>query len=247
LGQRVFGIIAGGAYAEFVSTPENQLAEIPENLDRVGAAAVPEAFITAHDAMFTRANLRSGESVLIHAAGSGVGLAAVQLARAAGALVIGTSRTPDKLARARAYGLDVAILVEGDPVQMVPRVLDVTDGTGVNVILDLVGAGYFEANIKAAAQGGRLVLVSTSAGAKAEINLGAVMSKRLNIMGTVMRARSAEEKATASRLFAEQVVPMLARGIVRPVIDSVFPLDQVGEAHRRVESNETFGKVVLTL
>jgi NADPH2:quinone reductase len=247
LGQRVFGIIAGGAYAEYVTTPENHLAAVPDNLDWAEAASVPEAFITAHDALFTRAGLKSGESVLIHAAGSGVGLAAVQLASAAGALVIGSSRTADKLWRAREYGLDVAVIAKGDPASFVQRVWNVTGSRGVNVIMDLVGGAYFEANIKAIAPGGRLVLISTSSGAKAEINLGAVMSKRLEIIGTVLRARSAEEKATATRLFADEVVPLLVRGMVRPVIDSVFPLDQVADAHRLVESNETFGKVVLTL
>lgn len=247
VGQRVFGIIAGGAYAEFVTSPEDHLAEIPEGLDWTSAAAIPEAFITAHDAMFTRASLRSGETVLIHAVGSGVGLAAAQLARAAGALVIGTSRTADKLESAAELGVDVPVWVESDPAALVEPVRQATGGAGANVIVDLVGGKYFEANVLAAAPRGRIVLISTASGAKTEINLGAVMAKRLNIMGTVLRGRSAEEKATATRLFAEQVVPLLARGIVRPVIDSIFPIEHVAEAHRRVESNETFGKVVLTV
>lgn len=246
-GQRVFGIVAGGAYAEFITTPEDQVSEIPEGLDLNSAAAIPEAFITAHDALFTRANLRTGEAVLIHAVASGVGLAAAQLAAAAGALVIGTSRTADKLGNAAEFGVDVPVWIESDPAQMLEPVMQATGGRGANVVIDLVGGKYFEANVSAAASLGRIVLISTSAGAKAEINLGAVMAKRLSIVGTVLRSRSPEEKATATRLFAEQVVPLLARGIVRPVIDSIFPLDQVAEAHRRVESNETFGKVVLTI
>lgn len=246
-GQRVFGITAGGAQAEYVLVPEDHLVEIPVNLDWTAAAAVPEAFITAHDAMFTRAGLHSGESVLVHAVGSGVGLAATQLAHAAGALVIGTSRTVNKLSRAREYGLDVAIFTEDDPTEILPRVLKVTNGQGANVIVDLVGGNYFDTNIKALASKGRLVLISTTAGAVAAFSLAAVMSKRLSVLGTVLRGRSAEEKATATRLFAEQVVPLLARGVVRPVIDSVFPLDQVRAAHERMESNESFGKVVLTL
>jgi putative PIG3 family NAD(P)H quinone oxidoreductase len=247
VGQRVFGIVGGGSYADFVTTPEDQLAEIPEGLDWTSAAAVPEAFITAHDALFTRGDLRSGETVLIHAVGSGVGLAAVQLARAAGALVIGTSRTADKLGSAAEFGVDVPVWIESDPAQMIEPVMQATGNVGANVILDLVGGKYFEANVRAAAPKGRIVLLATASGAKAEINLGAVMSKRLSIVGTVMRARLAEEKATATRLFAAQVVPLLARGIVRPVIDSIYPLEHVAEAHRRVESNETLGKVVLTL
>jgi putative PIG3 family NAD(P)H quinone oxidoreductase len=247
VGQRVFGLVAGGAYAEFVTTSEDQLAEIPEGLDWTSAAAVPEAFITAHDALFTRAGLRSGETVLIHAVGSGVGLAAVQLARAAGALVIGTSRTADKLGTAAEFGVDVPVWIENDPTSLIEPVMQATGNLGANVVLDLVGGKYFEANVRAAAAKGRIVLISTASGAKAEINLGTVMSKRLSIIGTVLRARSAEEKATATRMFAEQVVPLLARGIVRPVIDSIFPLEHVAEAHRRVEGNETLGKVVLTV
>lgn len=247
VGQRVFGIVAGGAYAEFVTTSEDHLAEIPEGLDWNSAAAIPEAFITAHDAMFTRAGLCSGEAVLIHAVGSGVGLAAAQLARAAGALVIGTSRTADKLESAAEFGVDVPVWVESDPVALIEPVMQATGGAGANVIVDLVGGKYFDANVRAAAPRGRIVLISTASGAKTEINLGAVMTKRLNIMGTVLRGRSAEEKATATRLFAEQVVPLLARGVVRPVIDSIFPLEHVAEAHHRVESNETFGKVVLAV
>jgi NADPH2:quinone reductase len=220
---------------------------VPRNLDWVAAAAVPEVFITAHDALFSRAGLRPGETVLIHAAGSGVGLAGLQLAQATGALVIGTSRTVEKLARCREFGLDVAVVPGEDPTDMLPRVRNVTGGQGVNVILDLVGGAYFDANVRAAAQKGRLVLVSTSSGARAEIDLGTIMAKRLQITGTTLRGRSDEEKATAVRRFANGVVPLLARGIVRPVVDSVFPLDQVEAAHRRLESNQTFGKVILTI
>lgn len=246
-GQRVFGIIAGGAQAEFVVVPENHLAEIPANLDWAEAAAVPEVFITAHDALFTRARLQMGETMLVHAAGSGVGTAAIQLARAAGAVGFGTSRTAEKLERARSYGLRNAVVVNDDPQVIVKAVQKWTMGFGVNVVIDLVGAAYLEANLSAMAQKGRLVLVSTTAGAKAILDFGVVMGKRLTIIGTVLRARSAEEKATAIRLFAEQVVPLLAEGIVHPVVDRVYELTEIRAAHLRMESNESFGKIVLLM
>jgi putative PIG3 family NAD(P)H quinone oxidoreductase len=246
-GQRVFGIIGGGAQAEFVVIPENQLAEIPANLGWPEAAAVPEAFITAHDALFTQAKLQMGETVLVHAAGSGVGTAAVQLAHVAGARVFGTSRTSDKLQRAAEYGLNASAAVGNDPAAFVEPVREWTSGKGVDVVLDLVGAAYFEANLAALATQGRLMLVGTTSGAQATLNIGVVMSKRLKLRGTVLRARSAEEKAQATRLFAKHVVPLLAAGSVRPVVDRVYKLEQVREAHLRLESNESFGKVVLEI
>lgn len=246
-GQRVFGVIGGGAQAEFVSIPENQLAEVPANLEWAEAASVPEAFITAHDALFTQAELRIGETVLVHAAGSGVGTAAIQLARAAGAKVFGTSRTEEKLRRAMQYGLSNSLVVNNDPSVLISTVREWTDGAGVNVILDLVGAAYFEANLAALAHKGRLMLVGTTSGAQATLNIGSVMSKRLRLQGTVLRARSAEEKATATRLFATHVVPLLAAGSVRAVVDRVYKMEEVREAHLRLESNQSFGKIVLEI
>jgi putative PIG3 family NAD(P)H quinone oxidoreductase len=246
-GQRVFGLTAGGAQAEFVVVPENHLAEIPANLDWAEAAAVPEVFITAHDALFTRAKLQTGETMLVHAAGSGVGTAAIQLARAAGAQVFGTSRSADKLERARDYGLRNAAVVGDDPNVFAKAVEEWTNGRGVNVVLDLVGGAYLEANFNALAQKGRIVFVGTTAGAKATLDFSIVMRKRLTIVGTMLRARSPEEKATATRLFADHVVPLLADGIVRPVVDRVYKLEEVREAHLRMESNESFGKIVLLM
>ena len=246
-GQRVFGITGGGAQAEYVIVPESHLAEIPGNLDWTEAAAAPEVFITAHDALFTRANLRPGERVLVHAAGSGVGTAAIQLARAAGAKAFGTSRTAGKLERAKEYGLSKSVVVADDPEMFATAVQEWTGGRGVNVVIDLVGGRYLEANLKALAEKGRMVQVGTTAGARAELDLSTVMRKRLTIIGTVLRARSNEEKATATRLFVEQVVPLLADGSVRPVVDRVYPLTEVREAHRRMESNESFGKIVLLM
>jgi len=246
-GERVFGITAGGAQSEYVVVPENTLALIPENLDWAQAASVPEAFVTAHDALFTQAELKMGERVLIHAAGSGVGLAAVQLAKASGAFVCGTSRTIEKLERARDYGLDETIVVKDEPQVFADAVREWTSGVGVDVVLDLVGGSYFAANMDALANRGRMMLVGTTGGASAQFDFGIVMRKRLRLTGTVLRARSHEEKARAMRLFAAQVVPLLARGIVRPVIDKIYAMKDVRAAHERMESNESFGKIVLTM
>ncbi len=247
VGDRVFGITGGGAQAEFVTIPEPTLARIPDNLDWVQAASVPEVFMTAHDALFTQCGLQTGESVLIHAAGSGVGTAASQLVKAAGAFAYGTSRTADKLERAKEFGLSQSIVVGKDPLLFAEAVKDWTRGAGVNVILDLVGAVYLNANLESLSTKGRLIFVGTTSGSKAEIDYAIVMRKRLRVMGTSLRNRSPEEKATATRLFAEHVVPLLENGSVRPVIDSVFAIDQVREAHQRIESNDSFGKVVLTI
>jgi putative PIG3 family NAD(P)H quinone oxidoreductase len=246
-GQRVFGITAGGAQAEYVVVPENHLAAIPTNLGWEEAAAVPEVFITAHDALFTRARLCPGETMLVHAAGSGVGTAAIQLARAAGAKAFGTSRTADKLERAKEFGLSGAVVVQDDAQVVVDTVAEWTAGRGINVIIDLVGAKYLEANLHALAAKGRLVLVGTTAGAQAMLDFSTVMRKRLTIVGTVLRARSNEEKATATRLFAEQVVPLLEGGAIKPVVDRVYRMEEIREAHARMESNESFGKIILLM
>jgi NADPH2:quinone reductase len=246
IGDRVMGITAGGAQAEFVVVPESNLAEIPANLSWPEAAALPEVFITAHDALFTRANLQIGESVLIHAAGSGVGTAAVQLAHSAGATVYGTSRTTDKLERVRELGLNESVAVGDMPEKFVEAVKKWTKGRGVDVILDLVGGKYFPANLQAVALRGRLISVGTTAGARSDIDLGLLMRKRATIIGTVLRPRSIEEKAEAIRRFAADVLPLVSRGLVRPVIESVYRVGEVRAAHKHLESNRTVGKIVLT-
>ena len=203
--------------------------------------------MTAHDALFTQCGLRMGERVLIHAAGSGVGTAASQLVRAAGAFAYGTSRTADKLEKAKEFGLTESFVAGTDPMEFVTAVNSWTKDAGVDVVLDLVGAAYLKANLAALATKGRLILVGTTSGSRAEMDYSIAMHKRLRIMGTALRIRSPEEKATATRLFAEQVVPLLASGAVRPVIDKVFQMEEVGAAHERIESNESFGKVVLLI
>jgi NADPH:quinone reductase-like Zn-dependent oxidoreductase len=248
IGDRVFGITAGGAQAEFVVVPESNLARIPAELDWVQAGAMPEVFITAHDALFTRANLHLGECVLIHAAASGVGTAAIQVAHSAGATVYGTSRTADKLQRLHELnlGLDQSVAVGGQPANFVEAVQKWTNGAGVDVILDLVGGTYFAPNLEALASRGRLICVGTTAGAKSEIDLGLLMRKRATIIGTMLRRRSIEEKAEATRRFASSVLPLVARGAIRPIIDRVYPANEIRDAHARMESNASFGKIVLT-
>jgi NADPH2:quinone reductase len=245
IGDRVFGITAGGAQAEFVVVPQSNLARIPLELNWSEAAAMPEVFITAQDALFTLAGLQMGERVLIHAAASGVGTAAVQLARAAGATVYGTSRTTDKLEQVRTLGLDETITVRDRPQQFVERVRKLTANAGVEVILDLVGGDYFPANLQALATRGRIICVGTPAGRKSEIDLGLVLRKRATIVGTVLRTRSIEEKAEATRRFVTHVLPLISRRVVWPVVDRVYPATEVRAAHQHLESNRNCGKIVL--
>ncbi len=249
-GDRVFGITAGAAQAEFLLSEESLLAKIPANLSFTEAAAVPEAFITASDAIFTQGNLRKNETLLIHAVGSGVGLAALQLAKARNIKVFGTSRTAEKLKKCDAFGLDSGIVTDTKAVRDNPKVFaelieHFTGGKGVDVILDLVGAAYFQANLESLALKGRLILVGLVSGRTAEFNLGTALSKRLKITGTVLRSRPTEEKAAATRKFTEDVLPLLANEKVKPNIDKTFPIEEIKKAHEYLESNESFGKVVL--
>jgi putative PIG3 family NAD(P)H quinone oxidoreductase len=246
IGDRVFGITAGGAQAEFLLTEESLLAKIPVNLSFTEAAAVPEAFITAHDAVFAQANLKETETLLIHAVGSGVGLAALQLAKAKNIKTFGTSRTADKLEECKKFGLDEAILT-GENTNFTEIIKEKTAGKGVDVILDLVGASVFRANLESLALKGRLMLVGTVSGAAAEFNLSVALIKRLKIIGTVLRARSTPEKAEATRKFAEDVVPLIEKGLVKPNVGRVFKIEEIRAAHEYLESNASFGKVVLEL
>lgn len=244
IGDRVFGITAGGAQAEFLLSDESLLARIPENLSFTEAAAIPEAFITAHDAIFTNGQLKENETLLIHAVGSGVGLAALQLAKARNIKVFGTSRTTDKLEESKKFGLDEGILA-GEESNFAAILKEKNAQQGVDVILDLVGAAYFQANLESLNLKGRIILVGTTSGSKAELNFSQVMSKRLKIIGTVLRSRPTEEKAEATRKFAEEVVPLFESGKLKPNIDKIFKIEEVREAHEYLESNASFGKVVL--
>ena len=240
-GQRVMGLAGGGAQAEYILSHEGLLVEIPQNLDFVQAAGIPEVFMTAHDALFTQAGLQMGERVLIHAAGSGVGTAAIQLAHAAGATTFGTSRTPHKLELARELGLDVGLSDQN----FAAEVNRLTNGEGVHVVIDFIGAPHLDQNLQALAPWGRIVFLSTMGGAQANVNLGMLMGKRISMRGVTLRTRTLEEKLAVTRRFATGVLPLLANGKVKPVIDHVYPLEQIGEAHRVMGENRNFGKLIV--
>ncbi|MDQ3364890.1 MAG: NAD(P)H-quinone oxidoreductase [Myxococcota bacterium] len=240
VGDRVFGLVGGGSYAEAVVTHERALAKIPDGLGFEEAAAIPEAFITAHDAIVGQAHLTAGEVLLVHAIGSGVGTAAAQLGRALGAFVIGTARTPAKLERAKALGMDAGVVVAGG--RFAEAVRAVAEPA---VILELVGGGYVDEDLRCLRPLGRIVLVGLMAGVRHELDLGLVLRKRARIFGTQLRSRPLEEKLAVMRTFESQVVPLLARGKLAPVIDCVMPLEEAGAAHARMASNAGFGKIVL--
>ena len=244
-GDRVMGLVGGGSYAEYLVTHEAEALRIPEAMTFEDAAAVPEAFITAHDALFTQMRLRSGETLLIHAVGSGVGTAALQLARVAGARVFGTQRSRWKLDKATSLGLDVAIDVTLDDFASV--VLRETQGRGVHGVLDLVGGDYLAGDLDALAVKGRILLVGLVAGATTQLDMRALLTKRATLIGTVLRARSLDEKIEVAQAFGRDVLPLLDAGSVVPVIDDVLPLEDAARAHELVGENRNFGKIVLSV
>jgi putative PIG3 family NAD(P)H quinone oxidoreductase len=242
-GDRVMALLGGGGYGSKLVVHERMLMPVPPNLDLEQAAAIPEVFLTAYDALFSQCELSMGESVLIHAAGSGVGTAAIQLAAAQGCRIFGTAGSADKLERAGALGLNVGINYhDADFAEVVN---ERTDGAGVNVILDVIGAPYWDQNLAALAMRGRMVIVGTMGGGKLEVNLGALMGKRARVHGTLLRARPLEEKATLTQEFVARVLPLFQNETITPIVDRVFPLADVAEAHRYMESNSNFGKIVL--
>lgn len=243
VGERVFGLVAGGSYAEYIVTDAATVAPIPHNLSYEEAAAIPEAYITAYDAMVSQCSLKKGETVLINAVGSGVGSAALQIALVIGAEVIGSSRTADKLKEAESLGLTKSILVKDAPLSKL--VLEATNNKGVDVVLELVGGNYVSEDIACMAYKGRIVVVGLLAGAKTELNLGALLSKRLQVRGTTLRARPLPEKIAVNKTFVSELLPHFASGQLKPVIDRVMNLENAAEAHEYVSSGEHFGKVVL--
>ena len=244
-GDRVFGLLGGGGYASQVVTHSRMAMRIPDGLDFVQAAAVPEVFFTAYDALFNHCELSMGESVLIHAAGSGVGTAAVQLAHNTGAFVFGTAGSDDKLQRAAELGMDVGINYREQNFAEVVR--EHTSGAGVNVLLDVIGADYWDRNLASLALRGRMVLVGTMGGGGVNADLRPLMFKRLRINGTVLRARPIEEKIEVTNQIKRHVLPLIASGAIKPVVDTVYPLAEAAEAHRHMESNANFGKIVLAV
>jgi putative PIG3 family NAD(P)H quinone oxidoreductase len=244
VGDRVLGLVGGGAQAELVTVHQDEALPIPAGLSFAEAAAIPEVFLTAYDALVTRGRLAAGERVLIHAVGSGVGTAAAQIAKHLGATVLGTSRSADKLARATLYGLDTGIDTSrtgfreavGDP---------------VHVVLDMLGGPAFADNLAVLAPRGRLILLGSLAGGRTTADLGPIMRKRLEVIGTMMRTRGLDERAPLVRAFAERMLPLFDHRIehaapLRPVLERTYPMTELAEAHRALESNETFGTVVVT-
>jgi putative PIG3 family NAD(P)H quinone oxidoreductase len=250
VGDRVMGIVGGGGYSDAVVVHEREAVRVPSGMDLLDAGAVPEAFMTAFDALFSQARLSAGETVLVHAVGSGVGTAALQLARAAGARTIGTSRTAEKLVRAQELGLDAGVLAGDDWPAAVRKAAGggqrPTSANGrVDLILDLVGAPYAAGNLEVIGERGRWIVVGVTGGATTTFDFRALMSRRASITGTVLRARPAEEKMALAREFEARVLPLLERRLLRPVVDDVFAPSEVGEAHRRMEENRSFGKLLI--
>ena len=244
VGSRVMGIVAGGGHAEYVCVHEREAMRVPHSLSWEQAGAVPEAFLTAYDALFRQLDVQMGDRLLIHAVGSGVGTAAVQLAKAASVRTVGTSRTELKLRRALELGLDHA--VDAADGAWRERVDGATEGAGVSAVLDLVGGGYLEDNLKVLAPRGRLIVVGTIAGAAAALDMALLLRKRLTIVGTVLRSRPVEEKIALAREFSDSVLPLLASGRIGPIVDEVYLFEEVAKAHARMEENDSFGKLVLT-
>ncbi|MFK7986714.1 MAG: NAD(P)H-quinone oxidoreductase [Sandaracinaceae bacterium] len=243
VGDAVMGIVGGGGMATHLVVHERELLRVPDGLSLTEAAAVPEAFLTAYDALFSQAELAAGESVLIHAIPSGVGTAALQLARHAGARVIGTSRTADKLTRAAEVGAFHPVHVTGGVFQDAVRA---ASGGGVNVLLDMVGGAYLEENLASLTLRGRMVVIGLMGGREASIPLGTLLRRRLTMHGSVLRSRPLEEKASLIQRFGARVAPLFGSGALRPVIDDVLPMSEIQAAHTRMGNNETFGKLVLS-
>lgn len=245
VGDRIMAVVTGGAYAEYATVPVGMALRIPDNFTYEQAAAIPEAFLTAHLNLFTLGRLKAGETALIHAGASGVGTAAIQLARAAGARVITTAGSPEKLARCLELGAHAAINYKTEA--FAEQVKTLTDGRGVDVILDFVGAPYWNDNLASLAVGGRLMLIGFLGGAAGQLNLGAILPKSLTISGTTLRRTPLEQKIALTRDFAVFGLPRLASGELVPVTDRVFPLEQAAEAHRYMASNANTGKIILRL
>jgi NADPH2:quinone reductase len=242
-GDRVMGIVGGGAHAEFLCVHEREAIPVPRALTWEDAAAIPEAFLTAYDALFRQLDLQMGETVLIHAIGSGVGTAGLQVARAGAATVVGTSRSAPKLQRAKELGLDLAI--DASSGNWVEKVNTAIGSEKIHAILDLVGGAYLEGNLRVLALRGRMIVVGLTSGSRAELDMGTILRKRLLMIGTMLRSRPLEEKIALARDVSEHLIPLFDAGKLKPVVDRVLPFEKIRAAHELMHSNETFGKIVL--
>ena len=243
-GDRVCALVPGGAYAESAVAAARLCLPVPNGVDMVAAAAIPETYFTVWTNLFQRGQLRTGEAVLVHGGTSGIGTTAIQLARAFGATVYATAGTDEKRAACEALGASAAINYR--TTDFAEAIAELTSGRGVDVILDLVGGPYLERNLKSLAMDGRLIQIGLLGGARSEINLRTIMQRRLTVSGSTLRNRPVGEKAAIARDVERHVWPLLASGAVRPIVQRTLPLAEAAEAHRLLESGEVIGKVVLT-
>ena len=244
VGDRVFGLTPGASYAEYLVVREDQCMPVPESLSLKEASAIPEVFFTAYDALVLQGNLTAGESVLIHAAGSGVGTAAVQIARVTGAKRIFGTASKRKLEKASELGMDVGIDYRNTRFE---DVIDQEQPGGVQIILDVIGAEYWDQNIECLTEKGRMILVGLLGGARTEVDLSQILFGRARIMGTTMRNRRPSEKAEVLRKFEDRILPLFEQGRIKPVIDREFSLKDASDAHRYMEANKNIGKIVLSV
>lgn len=244
VGDRVCALLAGGGYAEQVVAPAGQLLPVPEGIDLVDAAALPEVVCTVWSNLFSVAHLRKGETLLVHGGSSGIGTMAIQLAVASGVRVAVTAGSREKLRRCAELGAE--ILIDYKEQDFVEELTKATDGHGADVILDVIGAKYLEPNVKALAQGGRLVIIGMQGGAKGELNIAALLAKRASVTATSLRSRPRDDKAGIVACVGENVWPMVADGTVRPIVQDRLPLDQAAQAHRELAASQHIGKILLT-
>ncbi|WP_435298042.1 NAD(P)H-quinone oxidoreductase [Streptomyces sp. YPW6] len=245
VGDAVCALLAGGGYAEKVAVPAGQLLPVPDGVDLVEAAALPEVTATVWSNVFMVSHLRPGETFLVHGGSSGIGTMAIQLAKAVGARVAVTAGSPQKLARCAELGAD--ILINYREQDFVEEIRENTAGAGADVILDLIGAKYLDRNVQALAVNGRLAIIGLQGGAKGEVNLGALLAKRGAVTATSLRGRPLQEKAAIVAAVREHVWPLIGDGVVKPVVDRVVPMADAAEAHRVLESSAHIGKVLLTV
>jgi NADPH2:quinone reductase len=244
-GDKVMALVVGGGYAEYCLAHESHTLPIPPSVSAVEAAAVPETFFTVWYNAFERGRLSAGETLLVHGGSSGIGTTAIQLAKALGARVIATAGSPEKCAACRELGADVAVNYKTE--DFVAATKKATDGRGADVILDMVGGSYIERNYDAAAVEGRVVQIAFQDASHADVDFRRLMFKRLTHTGSTLRARAIADKAAIARAVEDKVLPLIAAGRVKPVIDSTFPLREATAAHARMETSQHIGKIVLTL
>jgi putative PIG3 family NAD(P)H quinone oxidoreductase len=244
VGDRVIALVAGGGYAQFCTAAETVALPLPDRLSFVEGAAIPEAYFTVWLNIFTLGHLTRGETLLVHGGASGIGTAAIQLARAQGAYVIATAGSDEKCAACRALGAEVAINYRSE--DFVERVRSVTTGHGADVILDIIGGSYVGRNYAVAAEGGRIVQIATQESPRAEVDLRLLMGKRLVHTGSTLRGRDIAFKSALAGAVATNVMPLIASGTIHAVVDGTFPLEKAADAHKRMESSAHIGKIVLT-